>query len=386
MSSLPIQHNTSFLHASFLRKVVEKVRGDMHRKSLRHVLLLVVMSVTLLLGILSFSASEGVQHATVRSATPLKDTSQERCSRDTTLAPEPSRRVFLPPVRTAESLTNGVVLLRMEPNSERLLSATLPYLNENYLLCHPYPVSIFHEGVSDHFPRRVAAALSNALGVAMEYVPQLWIRSSALFWMQVWFFPSLAPFDLFMRLEPTAVITTPVLLDPLRQLQVFGCELLYQEKESSTTALWEPYLKWALEERLERATLVEVKKLLLDERTNDTFSLGGPVQFGTFSLQRSSVVSSVFMQFGDVPCHWNDGIRSLGLATVCATKLCELPRSLFEVVMKPTSQELPRLHFSQACALPAWESYPRADPVTVNKQLDTRPCSAYMDWVNFDWW
>ena len=184
--------------------------------------------------------------------------------------------------------------------------ATLPSLAAYFLRCHPYPVHIFHEGVTTAVKDSFRAALTQYGArdpvVDDEDVSDVWAslppsvseqdvrhwvstggmhpahgrgyRIMCRFWAGlVWQRPSMDKYDYYWRLGTDSILTRPVSIDVFRHVFVeIGCEYGYNRLTSETGSvverLWDTFEAWARRDNLSAARWAVVRRFSISNEQN----------------------------------------------------------------------------------------------------------------------
>lgn len=299
------------------------------------------------------------------------------------------------------TLPSAVVLLLVGGmNNGYFLKVMLPHLNENFLLCHPYPVHIFHENMTMRLRQRILERLPFANGITLENVFQLWegvpdhyprclplknsgtclgYRLMCRFWAGVvWDFPSLDKYEFYLRLDTDSVIPRPVLWDPFVLMKAQKCDYAYnyfmaEHPTKLVDGLWETYLRWAESEGVQESRVSYVRSVVTNSTTSEYF--GGlffnNFEMATFRVKRHELYRSLFRYidttppFGIVQLRWGDApVHTLGVLTVLTgSNICRYDtKELFPYIhdcQEKDRTELKQLSGANQCSLPCWMSFSR---------------------------
>lgn len=184
--------------------------------------------------------------------------------------------------------------------------ATLPSLAAYFLRCHPYPVHIFHEGVTAAVKGSIRDALTRH-GVARpvvdyEDVSDTWkslppgvSEQELKTWMQtgvqskfqgrgyrvmcrfwaglVWQRSSMDKYDYYWRLDTDSILTRPVIVDIFHHVFIerrceYGYNRLKGENPFVAERLWDTFVAWARRDNLSATRWRAVRRFAMSDRPN----------------------------------------------------------------------------------------------------------------------
>jgi hypothetical protein len=303
------------------------------------------------------------------SQTPARATTQ-RAEASAVAEPTETRRELATPQQPLKAV---VLFLYGGRWHSYFLRECLPRLDRYLLRCYPYPLHVFHEGISRDAAAAITAAVPHAPRVDFEDVGWVWkklpagvsegtldtwmaaqpkfqkrgYRIMCRFWAGVvWTLPSMDRYDYYWRLDTDSVLTRPVLVDPFAHVFLerrceYGYNFLKGENPHVAQGLYEAFSRWAQLATRDGVLSAEgfdrVKRLKQKAIDPNTGKLWTPMFFnnfemGSFRLKRSPVYQSFFRYvdmnepYGILQYRWGDApLHTLGVvAALPWDRLCNV--------------------------------------------------------------
>ena len=219
------------------------------------------------------------------------------------------------------------------------LHSTLPLLEANFLQTYPYPVHIFHEGISDKLKLQISTLIPSSPRVTLENVSHIfartppgvtekeigqWIklvrtwgrgyRMMCRFWAGlVWTLPSMSKYEYYWRLDSDSYLTKPIRIDPFLELRRRDCQYGFlstlHDGPKVVYRMWHTYEVWLNQTKAianssaRDATRNYMNGFALDPHTGEFARLmyDNNFELGTFHLKRHPLYQDMFKFFDGNP-------------------------------------------------------------------------------------
>jgi hypothetical protein len=298
-------------------------------------------------------------------------------------------------------LLNGVILFLYGGRwHDYFVRETLPRLHRYVLRCFPYPVHVFHEGISEKEKQGIVVAATGGGGrssirVDFEDVGYIWKRlpkgvteESLRQWMAegvqpkfqgrgyrimcrfwaglAWTLPSMDRYAYYWRLDTDSLIVSPVKVDPFASVfEQRRCDYAFNrlkgENPHVAVGIYDAFEAWARADAVDAKRLQTVRAFAL-KNPKDPSSYWAPMfynnfEMGSFQMKRSELYQGFFRYvdskppFGIMRYRWGDApLHTLGVVVALdGQSMCNVTRE--EVDYRHAVKHPPPLVPEAACSI-----------------------------------